>query len=483
MTQHVRVAILGAGMSGLCMAIQLKKHGIESFLVFEKADRVGGTWRENVYPGVACDVPSHLYSYSFALNPSWSRRYPPGSEIQSYIESCVDKFGLTEYIHYGTEVKRVQFDGSHWKISFDNGEDCAADVVVSGLGGLHVPNVPAFDGLESYNGAFFHTAEWNSDIDLKDKTVAIVGTGASAIQVLPEIQQVAKKIDVFQRTPPWIVPRNDRATSNRFKKWATRIPFLARLRRWLIYSLMELRGGFVKKDSRMNRIVTAGAKAYLKALVRDDDLRKALTPTYAAGCKRILVSDDYYWAIQQENVELIPQPVKAFNEDGIVTEDDVSRKFDVVIAATGFEPFAINSAVEFVGRDGIRIDDCWSDRVESYRTVMVPNFPNLFMLLGPNSGLGHNSVIFMIETQVRFVLRALRTIERVGASRMEPRSDATKQFNEDLRQGLDKTVYGGGCHAWYTDDEDHNFTLWPYSTIRYYLSMRRFRRDEFVWEK
>ena len=313
--------------------------------------------------------------------------------------------------------------------------------------------------------------------------MAIIGTGASAIQVLPEIQQVAKKIGVFQRTPPWIVPRNDRATSNRFKKWATRIPFLARLRRWLIYSLMELRGGFVKKDSRMNRIVTAGAKAYLKALVRDDDLREALTPTYAAGCKRILVSDDYYWAIQQENVELIPQPVKAFNEDGIVTEDDVSRKFDVVIAATGFEPFAINNAVEFVGRDGIRIDDYWSDRVESYRTVMVPNFPNLFMLLGPNSGLGHNSVIFMIEAQVRFVLRALRTIERVGASRMEPRSDATKQFNEDLREGLDKTVYGGGCHAWYTDDQDHNFTLWPYSTIRYYLSMRRFRRDEFVWEK
>ena len=483
MINHVRVAVLGAGLSGLCTAIQLKKYGIDSFVVLEKANKVGGTWRENVYPGVACDVPSHLYSFSFALNPNWSRMYSPGWEIQDYIEECVDTFRIGDRIRCNSEVKSVRLEDKVWRVSLVGGETYTADVVVSGLGGLHIPHLPEFEGCDKYKGALFHSAEWDEKVEIADKKVAIVGTGASAIQILPELQKVAKQVCVFQRTPPWIIPRNDRVLSGGFKTKLSRFPMLLRFFRWFLYCLMELRVRFIKKDSPTNFLTMKAAMSYLMAKVNDPALRDSLTPRYAIGCKRILLSDDYYDAIQQPNVELVQEPILAFNETGIVTRGNVTRPFDVVILATGFEPFAINRSVQLIGRDGVNIDDMWKERIQAHRTIMVPRFPNFFMLLGPNSGLGHNSVILMIEAQVRFILRALKSLESVQATRFEPRIESMSRFNKKLRTGLTKTVYGGGCNAWYTDENDHNFTLWPYSTLRYFLSMWRVKRNEFVWER
>lgn len=483
MINHVRVAVLGAGFSGLCTAIQLKKNGIDSFVVFEKASKVGGTWRENVYPGVACDVPSHLYSFSFALNPNWSRMFSPGWEIQDYIEQCVDRFRIGDQIRCNSEVKSVRFENNVWRVLLEGGETYTADVVVSGLGGLHIAHTPEFEGSDRFKGALFHSAEWDERVEIAGKNVAIVGTGASAIQILPELQKVAKQVCVYQRTPPWIVPRNDRVLSKDFKSKLSRFPLLLRLFRWFLYCLMELRVRFIKKDSPTNLLTMKTAMSYLRAKVQDPVLRDSLTPRYAIGCKRILLSDDYYDAIQQPNVELVQEPIEAFSETGIVTYERGFRPFDIVIMATGFKPFAINRSVQLMGRDGTIIEDVWSDRIQAHRTLMVPRFPNFFMLLGPNSGLGHNSVILMIEAQVRFILRALKSLERLQATRMEPRLESMTKFNRSLRNGLSKTVYGGGCNAWYTDENDHNFTLWPYSTLRYFLSMWRVNRNEFVWER
>ena len=465
------------------MAIQLKKKGIDSFVVFEKASRVGGTWRENVYPGVACDVPSHLYSFSFALNPNWSRMFSPGEEIQQYIEECVDKFGIGDRIMCDASVKMVCFDGNVWRVVLSNGTTCTADVVVSGLGGLHIPNIPEFESIEKYQGELFHSAEWNEDVAIEGKNVAIVGTGASAIQILPVLQKVANQVCVYQRTPPWVVPRNDHSLSQELKARFTRFPALLRLFRWFLYCVMELRVRFIKKDSRTNNTTEEAAKKYLEATVKDAQLRRSLTPNYAIGCKRILLSDDYYAALQQPNVQLVQERIKEFNENGIVTDEGDARSHDLVIMATGFKPFAINRSVEFIGRDGVNINEVWSERIQAHRTIMVPGFPNFFMLLGPNSGLGHNSVIIMIEAQVRFILRALKKLERMKATRFEPRPNSMRHFNDELQEGLAKTVYGGGCNAWYTDQNDKNFTLWPYSTLRYFLSMLRVRRNEFIWER
>ena len=477
---HYRVIVLGGGMSGLAMGVALKRRGIERFVIVEKADRVGGTWRENTYPGVACDVPSHLYSFSFDLNPRWSRLFSPGHEIQAYCERSARSFGLISHIHFGTTVEDVRFDGRRWVVTTD-GDEMTADVVVSALGGLHVPNVPTWPGLERFSGDLFHTARWDHACSLEGRRVGIVGSGATAVQVIPEIVDQCRELTLFQRTPGWVVPRGDRAIDSKLAERLATVPYLNELLRLGLYLTLEARGLFVKKGSWVNKMVRRQAEAYLAREIDDPVLRDKVTPDFDIGCKRLMLSDDYYAALASDHVDVVTEGIRAITERGVMTPSGREIELDVLIAATGFRPFDITTEVGFKGRENVALQDEWRSAIYAHRTMMVPNFPNLFFLLGPNSGLGHNSVLLMIEAQARFVLKALLMLERRGARTIEPTSQSTAAYDAKLQRDLGKTVFGGGCRAWYTDDNDRNFTLWPHSTPRYFASLRNVVEREYVF--
>lgn len=477
--ERYRVAVLGAGMSGICMGAHLRRRGITSFVMLEKADRPGGTWRDNTYPGVACDVPSHLYSFSFDLNPDWSRAYSSGDEIQAYCEACVDRHGLREHLRLGTEVTRARFVDDGWEIETRDGEPYRADVMVSGLGGLHVPKMPDIRGLETFRGELFHSARWNHDCDLDGKRVAVIGAGASAVQVVPAIAGLTGHLTVFQRQPGWVVPRKDRPFSETARARLRRFPLLTRLLRWWVYLQLETLGRFVVRGSLFNRFAEWQARRFLEREIPDPELRRQLTPTYPPGCKRVLVSDDHYATLRRNDVTLETTPIAAIEAEGIRTADGRLHAVEVIVACTGFKPFDITSYVDVRGRGGVALRDAWRDRIEAHRTLMVPGFPNFFFLLGPNSGLGHSSVLLMIEAQVAYIMKALELLERQRSRWLEPRVEAARRFSTTLRRGLARTVFEGGCNAWYTDDKDQNFTLWPYSTPRYFLALRRPKPREF----
>ncbi len=473
------VAILGAGLSGMCMGIQLKQAGIDSFTILEKTDNVGGTWRDNTYPGVACDVPSHLYSYSFELNPDWSRAFPPGWEIQGYCERTAAKYGLGPHLRFGSEVERVERRDGRWRIQLAGGEELAADVVVSALGGLHKPNVPKLPGLDGFAGVHFHSARWNHEHDLTGRRVAVIGSAASAIQVVPQIAPATERLFLFQRTANWIFPRNDRPYSERARRRFRRVPGLARLYRWMIYGLLEMRFPAFKKGSWMSRFVERQCRKHLEEVISDPELRARLTPDYPPGCKRILISDDFFPALERENVELVTSGIERIEPDGIVTADGQKHRVDTIVFATGFQPFNFLSPLEVVGPGGLALSEVWRDGIRAHRTLAIPGFPNFFMLLGPNSGLGHNSVIFMIESQVRYVVQCVRTLTKRRLASLAPRADAAQEFEAGIRQGMQKMIWEGSCKSWYQDPKGRVFALWPGSTIRYWWSMRRPRLDEY----
>ncbi len=478
--EHYRVAILGAGFSGICVGHHLKKAGIESFAIFEKADAVGGTWRENRYPGVACDVQSHLYSFSFDLNPDWTRAYSSGAEIWAYLEGCVDRFGLRPHLNLGCEAKTVRFQDGRWQIATASGRTVTADVVVSGLGGLHIPNHPKIDGLDSFAGRVFHSAEWDHDHDLTDRRVAVIGTGSSAVQVIPEIAKIARRVLVFQRTPAWVVPRFDGPISERTRRVFRRFPRLMRLYRWSILALRETFGVFyIRRDSRTHALAERMVRRYLVREIPDPELRARLTPDYALGCKRPCLSDDYFQTMQRDDVDLVTTDISRVEPDAIVTSDGERYPVDTIVTATGFQPFNIAKYVEFAGRDGLLLKDAFSDRIEAHRTMMIPGFPNLFLMLGPNSGLGHNSVILMIEAQTRYLMSCLEHMDQKGIRQLEPTPGASRRFNDRIQEDLKGTVFGGGCNAWYTDDQDRNFTLWPYGVLSYTRALWRVEPSEF----
>ena len=453
-------AILGAGFSGLGMAIRLRQEGIDSFTIYEKADEVGGTWRENVYPGVACDVPSHLYSFSFAPNPNWSRRFSPGGEIWDYMKDCARKFDLYRSIQFGKKATAVVHDGKRWRIDFEDGSSATADYVVSGLGGLHEPNVPAFEGLESFEGPAFHTAQWRDDVDLTGKRVAIIGSAASAVQVIPEIVDKVARLDVYQRTPNWVMPRHSFAYPGWAKALFARAPFLARLYRGFYFSFLEWRfSSFKKDDNYVKRIVRKTFAKHMDAQVSDPELRAKLTPDYPVGCKRILISDDYLASIQHESVELVTDPIDAVTPKGVRTKDGRERPVDVLILATGFKPFDILESIAVTGPSGLTLKEAWKDGIAAHRTIAAPGFPNFFLLLGPNSGLGHNSVILMIEAQVNYIIKLLKAAG-AGAS-IVPKAAAAKAFDRELQARLQGRVWAAECGSWYVDENGRNYTLYP----------------------
>ncbi|MGE0407789.1 MAG: flavin-containing monooxygenase [Amphiplicatus sp.] len=474
-----RVAILGAGFSGMAMAIALKGRGFADFTIYEKAEDFGGTWRENAYPGVACDVPSHLYSFSYEPNPAWSERYSSGAEIWDYMRACAEKHDLYARAEFGRKIVRIHHDGARWTIDFADGATARADVVVSGLGGLHEPNRPEFPGRAAFKGPVFHTAKWRDDVDLSGRRVAVIGSAASAAQVVPAIAPLVAHLDLYQRTANWVAPREAYAYPDWAKALFKTFPLAARAYRFWYFMLLEARhNAFLERDNWVKRYFTGELKKYLQREVKDEALRAKLTPDYPLGCKRIIISDDYLPALQRENVELVTDGIERFEEDGVRTKDGRLRPADVIVLATGFRPFNLLASVEVTGPGGRTLRQAWAKGVAAHRTVAVPGFPNFFLLLGPNSGLGHNSVILMIEAQVKYVMQLIE--EAARGVLLAPSEAAAAAYDKRLQQALAHRVWAAGCGAWYVDAEGRNFTLYPHNVRTFLKEMKRPDLSEYV---
>jgi cation diffusion facilitator CzcD-associated flavoprotein CzcO len=474
-TQHHRVAIIGTGFSGLGMAIRLKKEGEDDFVLLERAGDIGGTWRDNTYPGCRCDVPSHLYSFSFAPNPNWSSTFSPQEEILDYLKGCAERFGILPHVLFDTELESAAWDEDEglWRIETSTGP-ITANFLVAGQGPLSEPALPEVPGIETFEGTAFHSAEWNHEHDLAGERVAVVGTGASAIQFVPEIQPEVAELHVFQRTAPWVVPHRNRP----MKGWERAIyrlfPPAQRAMRAGIYWAREL---FVLlyRHERIGRLVEQLPLRHMRAQVKDPELRRKLTPDYRLGCKRILPTDDWYPALAQPNVEVITGGVTEIRPHSIVGEDGTEREVDTIIFGTGFHVTDIPIADRVTGKDGRTLAETWNGSMSAYKGTTVAGFPNLFFIVGPNTGLGHTSIVFMIESQVAYVLGALRAMRARGAQTLEVREDAQAAYNAELDRMTEGTVWvSGGCTSYYIDRNGHNSALWPTYTWPFRQRLRHF---------
>jgi cation diffusion facilitator CzcD-associated flavoprotein CzcO len=477
------IVVVGAGFGGIGMAIQLKKAGLHSFVILEKDDDLGGTWRGNDYPGCACDVPSHLYSYSFELNPDWSRMFSPREEIWDYLHHCVEKYALAPHIRYGVRVESMEWqeDAQRWQVSTASGDVLTPRAIVSGVGSLHVPSQPDIPGTERFGGASFHSSSWDDSYDLTGKRVAVIGTGASAIQFVPRIAEKVSRLHVFQRTPPWIHPRPDTEIPVERRDLFRRLPLAMRGFRTAIYAGLELRAlGFAVNPKLMEPLEALGRR-HLERQVADPDLRAKLTPDYTIGCKRILLSSDYYPALAKPHVDLVTDGIAAIDERGIRTHEGNSYDVDAIIYGTGFKVTSALMERQIVGRNGLKISDAWADGIEAHHGITVAGFPNLFLLLGPNTGLGHTSVVFMIEAQIQHIMSCVRLLGRQRADVIEVKASAQRRTNERLHRRLRKAVWSvGGCRSWYLDEDGVNRTLWPGFSFEYWARARRARRADYT---
>jgi len=473
--ERTRVAIIGTGFSGLAMAIQLQRAGRPDFLLFEKSDSIGGTWRDNHYPGCACDVPAHLYSYSFEPNPDWSSAYAPQPEIRAYIERVAARHDLARRVRFSTEVTAAELDEARacWTLTAADGGVFQADVVVAAVGGLSRPLVPRLPGLERFTGRTWHSATWDHGAPLDGEDVAVVGTGASAIQFVPRIAPRVRRLHLFQRTPPWVLPRADHDFTP-LEKRLLRVAPLRWLYRQRLYWSLEARSVPLTLEPRILRWAQRLAVRHIRRQVRDAELARKLTPDYTMGCKRILLSSDYYPAVARPNVELVTAPIAEVTERGLVTADGALRPVSAIVFGTGFDVHDYLGRLRVIGRGGIELAARWRQRAEAHLGTTVPGFPNFFSLIGPNTGLGHNSIVFMAECQVRYILCALRAMERRGAALIEPREDVTRRYNERLQERLRRTVWTSGCRSWYLNADGVNTTLWPGSTAEFLLRTCRF---------
>jgi cation diffusion facilitator CzcD-associated flavoprotein CzcO len=473
--KHLDIAILGAGVSGLCMGIQLKQAGIDSFTILEKSGRVGGTWNDNVYPGACCDVPSHFYSFSFERNPRWSRAFSPQPEIQEYLEHCAAKYGVLPHVRFGVEIAGASFDerAGVWRIRTTAGEEITANVLVSGLGQLNRPFVPDLPGLQGFEGTTFHSARWNAAHDVAGERVAVVGNGASAIQFIPEIAKTAAKVTIYQRSANWIIPRNDRAFDAATKDRFARSPALVSALRAFIWFMLETRFFAVVREGWMSRRMTKMATDYLHAIVQDPELRRVLTPDYPIGCKRVLVSDDYYQAVVRPNVEIVTSPIARVEKDAVLTADGVSHPHDTIVFATGFQTTSFLAPLAIEGVGGAKLEEVWRDGAEAHLGVTVAGFPNFFLLYGPNTNLGHNSIILMIECQVRYALQCIRELARRDATWIDVRREAMDRYNRGLQRDLEKTSWVASCDSWYKNAAGKVTNNWSGTTVEYWWRTRR----------
>jgi cation diffusion facilitator CzcD-associated flavoprotein CzcO len=480
----VEVLILGAGFGGLCAAIRLLQAGRRDFLLLERASRLGGTWRDNRYPGAACDIPSHLYSFSFDLNPRWTRTYAGHAEIQAYLEACTERHGLHPHLRTGAEVELAEWDegAARWRVRTTDGRVFVSRFVIFGLGALKDPRWPDLPGLDQLRGPVTHSARWPDGLSLAGRRVGVVGTGASAVQILPKIAPEVAELHVFQRTPAWVVPRRDRAYRSVEKAALTRVPGLIRVFREALYLAQEARYPLLFRRRGLGaRLIEAGMRAHIRRTISDPALVSALTPTYAAGCKRILISSDYYPTFRRSNVHLHTEAIAAVEPEGLRMADGRLQPLDALVCCTGFTVDQPLGALQVRGRGGVDLAQRWGGRPRAYLGVTVPGYPNAFILLGPNTALGHNSVVVMIEAQVEYALEAItRTAARGPVATVEVRPERLDAFIAEVDHAHQGQAWATGCRSWYLNQDGQNFTVWPGSTLSYRWRLRRFDAEAYL---
>jgi cation diffusion facilitator CzcD-associated flavoprotein CzcO len=472
---HHRTVIVGTGFSGIGMAIKLLREGERDFVLLERAGDLGGTWRDNTYPGCRCDVPSHLYSFSFAPNPKWSSTFSPQPEILDYLRDVAARFGVLPHVRFDTEMNSADWDETEarWRLDTSQGA-ITADVLIAAQGPLSEPLVPEIPGLDSFQGTTFHSAGWDHEHRLEGERVAVIGTGASAIQFVPKIQPLVGQMHVFQRTPPWVMPHPNRPMTDFERKLYGRLPAAQLAMRAGIYWARET---FVLqfRNSRMRKLATRMALRQLEQQVPDPDLRAKLTPRYELGCKRILPTDEWYPTLMQPNVEVVTDGIREIRANSIVSTDGTEREVDTIIFGTGFHVTDIPIAERVRGRDGRTLAETWDGSPTAYKGAAVAGYPNLFFLVGPNTGLGHTSIVFMIESQVEYVLDALRTMSDRGAGTLEVREEAQAAYNAELDRMTGGTVWVTvGCSSYYIDRNGRNSTIWPTFTWPFRRRTREF---------
>jgi len=475
--RDVEVLVAGGGFSGLGAAIKLTQAGRRDFVVIERGSEVGGTWRDNTYPGAACDVPSHLYSYSFELNPNWSRSFSDGWEIQQYLRDVAAKYRVVDKFVFDCELLSANWDAAarRWVVETSKGA-YTAKIFVSAIGSLCEPALPDIKGVDTFTGEIFHSARWKEDVDLRGKRVALVGTGASAIQIGPEIAPLVSHLDVYQRTAPWIVPRRDRTYPKLESLAYKHIPGLQRLARTLIYWGRET---FVFGFAINPRLTAPARKMALGNIargVRDPELRQAVTPNFQIGCKRILLSNDWYPMLERDNVDLVTDGIAEIRGNTVVSADGTERPVDAILVATGFHVTDSPAYDKIKGAEGRTIGEVWrAEGMQAYKGSTLAGFPNLFFLVGPNTGLGHNSMVLMIESQLNYLMDALHTMDEHGLATVEVRREAQAKYNGDLQRRMDRTIWTtGGCASWYLDAHGRNTTLWPGFTFTFRQLTRQF---------
>ena len=462
------IAVVGAGFGGVGALVMLKRAGYDNVTAFEKGERVGGVWHHNTYPGAACDIASHLYEYSFAPNPRWSRRYAPQAEIQAYLENVARDNGVLDRIRFSTEVERATWDedSAKWRVQTSAGE-YEAEVLVTACGQLSVPKVPPLPGLDSFAGPAFHTAEWRHDVELAGKRVAVIGTGCSAIQVVPSIQPIVEHVDVYQRSPGWTFPKMDFAYKERTKRLFERFPLLQRLDRESVFWFMEFGAAAMTDKPWLLGFFRATGRWQINRAIKDPELRAKVTPRDEVGCKRVMLTDDWYPALTKPNVELVTDRIAEVTPSGIRTADGAEHPADVLVFATGFKTHGFVAPMEVSGVGGRTLAEDWGEVPRAYLGLSVPNFPNMFLLYGPNTNGGTGSVIYTIESAVGHLIGALEQMERAQASRIEVRREVAEAFDRELRSALSQTVWHSGCSNWYVDENGNDPNQWPWLWRQY----------------
>ena len=480
--RHVDTLIIGSGFAGLGAAIKLTKAGKKDFVVIERGHDVGGTWRDNTYPGAACDVPSHLYSYSFALNPDWTRSFSTQPEIQKYIAGVARKYGVMDKHVFGTDVTSARWNAetSRWDVETTTG-NYTAKIVVSAVGALCEPNLPDIKGIHDFKGDVFHSAQWNHDVSLAGKRVAVIGTGASAIQIVPAIAGQVEHLDVYQRTAPWILPRADRPYTKLERFAFKHVPGFQRLSRSGIYAMRETQVVGLAKAPAFMKPLQWASENHLRTQIKDKALRAKVTPNFRIGCKRMLISNAYYPALAKSNVDLVTDGIAEVREGSIVTKDGTERPIDALVVATGFHVTDSPAYHGITGKDGRTLAETFEDGgQQGYKGAAVANFPNMFFLVGPNTGLGHTSMVFMIESQINYLVDALNTIDKHDIGTIEVRKDVQDEYNVTLQDQLAKSVWmNGGCASWYLDKHGNNTTLWPGFTFEFRRQTKKFDLDAY----
>lgn len=478
-----KIVIIGAGMSGILAAIKLREAGMSNIVICEKRNEVGGVWRDNTYPGLKCDVPAHMFTYSFEPNPTYGKRFSFGSEIGQYLKRVSEKHDLQSIIRFNTSIDRATFESGQWLLDTNDGETLVADIVICASGIMHSPSFPKIDGIETFAGASFHSANWNHDKPIKGKRVGVIGTGSTAVQIVSAITHLVGRMTVFQRTPHWIFPLPNRTYSHAYQERMRRWPAIARASRYCYSKLYEF---FFDKavtgSRRMQRFIQWRCENYLCRKVKDPVLRKKLTPNFKAGCKRLILASGYFDAIQSPQTELVCESISKIVPDGVITADGTHHKLDVLIYATGFKAHNYMRPMKVSGVGGVTIDEVWGEFVFGHRSVSIPGFPNFFMTLGPHSPIGNFSAISVAEVQISYLLQLIEEIRSGRCDLIEPKKDVALTQCDAMDKAMDKTVWRSGCQSWYFDDNGKT-TMWPWSFARFQSEMRQPNLTEYMLTK